>query len=158
MITTTTADIAPAVKIAKKDETLYHMHNNGKLSIQQYKVLDKNKDSMAVYNEHVQSAGKEDPKTGKRVGNARRCAVCKLNCYTKCFECGLYLHFKESKDSLGHLKNCFFQFHSRDYCGLTFEDRKLVGIDDKDWKPWTNKQLEENKKHIQSLEKQMRRR
>jgi hypothetical protein len=63
----------------------------------------------------------------------------------------MWVHTMHWKDE----KNCFLYFHSNEYSGLTNVDRQIVGIKKKEWNMWNDKQLENNKEHIDMLERQI---
>ena len=90
---------------------------------------------LASYEKHLCSM--ENTKHGVK------CFVCGNLCYKKCALCKVSLHHFDRKGD-GHGKNCFLQYHSKNYFGLCFGDCGLSSISAKDWKPWTKQELHQN--------------
>ena len=75
--------------------------------------------------------------------NPAKCAVCGVNAYKSCVVCGVALH---NCDVRGAAKgrNCFQQWHNDAYLGLCYDDRKMMGVSSKEWKPPTPQKVRKN--------------
>ena len=130
-----------------------------KVTLEQYKHLrDSGRFcfSLKEFSDHYNSVSQTNAK-GSRFKTPRVCVVCSVkSCYYKCHKCDQFMHYKaDKKNDIDY--DCFWQFHSNEYCGLTFVDRQMVGKTESTWSNWDDKHVENNKVHIEELESKIRR-
>ena len=83
-----------------------------------------------------------------------KCAVCGINTYKKCSICNVPIHNNETR-GIAKGKQCSMFWHDETYLGLCFDDRKLLCIPAKDWKPWSDSKLKEHKRIVKGYKRSL---